>query len=184
MDALQAYAQGVFEFPDGKFTITPAKKKGGAAGFPSAAAATAESKDDMEKEAVLIESDQQLEHHLNGLPVDNKHAIHFRFAVVLGQMRKHATVVACDWTTCVQCLCSSLFLFGCVCWLCAEQKQFGDWRWDQIAKSLKLSSSAATHTEANPLRIMPMSMDDRLARILDHAVERLRAERTVLPPLT
>lgn len=70
MDALLAYAQDVFEFPDGKFTITPAKKK---------------SKDDMEEEALLIDSDDQLQHYLSALPVDSKQAVHFRFAVVLGE---------------------------------------------------------------------------------------------------
>jgi hypothetical protein len=67
--------------------------------------------------------------------------------------------------------------------LSSEQKQFSDWRWGQIAKSLKLADDPATHTEAHPLAIAPMAMDARLTRIVDHIVERLRAERTVLPPL-
>ena len=64
-----------------------------------------------------------------------------------------------------------------------EQKQFSDWRWGQIAKSLKLSDSPDMHTKANPLPITPMAMDARLTRIVDHIVERLRSERTVLPSL-
>jgi hypothetical protein len=70
-----------------------------------------------------------------------------------------------------------------LCWLSAEQKQFSDWKWGQIAKSLKLSDTPDMHTKANPLRITPMVMNARLARVVDHAVERLRTERSVLPPL-
>lgn len=68
--------------------------------------------------------------------------------------------------------------------LSPEQNQFSDWRWSQIAQLLNLANDPATHTEAHPLAITPMAMPDaRLTRIVDHVVERLRAERTVLPPL-
>jgi len=92
MEALLNYAQGVFEFPDGKFTITPAKKKG--------TGAPAESKEEMEELALIIDSDQQLQRYLNTLPVDDKQAIYFRFAVVLGQSVQQRIGRALAYTKC------------------------------------------------------------------------------------
>ena len=139
MKQLCDYAQQQFEFPEANFTITPAVDR-----------TRREEEENATSKLLLIQSDEQLRHHLSTLHPNEHHVIHFRFVVRL------------------------------------EQKQFSDWRWNQIAKSFKLSENLISHidVEVNQLVIQPMDTNnERFQCIVNHTVERLIAERAVLPAL-
>ena len=115
MKQLCDYAQQQFEFPEANFTITPAVDR-----------TRREEEENVTSKLLLIQSDEQLRHHLSTLHPNEHHVIHFRFVVRL------------------------------------EQKQFSDWRWNQISKSFKLSENLISHidTEVNKLVIQPMNTNN------------------------